>query len=163
MTFKGHCIFSLSTIIVAKKIGFSTNISNAEWDIVIIGALLSCVLPDIDHPKSIISKHFKIFSFITCGILNHRGFTHSILSFFLYIWLLNQVLPSELVSYRGFHDAMIIGYASHLIADILTTTGIPLLWPYRWRFSFPILNPNTPLKETLFCLLVLIYSIIGYY
>lgn len=35
---------------------------------------------------------------------------------------------------------MIVGYLSHLVADMLTTAGIPLLWPIRWRFCIPVLG-----------------------
>ena len=34
--------------------------------------------------------------------------------------------------------AMII-YFSHLLADMLTPAGVPLLW-LRWRFRLPLLN-----------------------
>ncbi|SPW32689.1 Inner membrane protein ydjM [Edwardsiella tarda] len=36
-------------------------------------------------------------------------------------------------------QAMIIGYLSHLLADMLTPAGVPLLWPIRWRFRLPLL------------------------
>ncbi|AKK19668.1 metal-dependent hydrolase [Candidatus Liberibacter africanus] len=160
MTFRGHCIFALASIILAKKINLSTSFEDAEWGIVIAGALLSCLLPDIDHPKSFISQRFKTFFFFPSFILNHRGFTHSILAVILYGWLIHYFFPLEKISYQGFQDSLIIGYVSHLVADILTPSGIPLLWPYQWRCRLPLLQSKSPTIEIFFCVLCLIYAII---
>jgi inner membrane protein len=32
----------------------------------------------------------------------------------------------------------VLGYLSHILADMLTPAGVPLLWPCRWRFRLPI-------------------------
>ncbi|MBL0849025.1 MAG: hypothetical protein EU981_02925 [Candidatus Liberibacter ctenarytainae] len=159
MTIQGHCIFALASIILAKRTGFSPALANTEWMIVILGCMLSCLIPDIDHPRSVISQRFKIISFWTTKIFKHRGYTHSLLSLFLYFQLLNQFLPLESTAYQGFRDSMIIGYASHLIADMLTPAGIPLFWPFSWRFCFPLLYSNSLLKEILVCVLFLIYAL----
>ena len=37
---------------------------------------------------------------------------------------------------------MVLGYLSHILADMLTPAGVPLLWPCRWRFRLPILVPQ---------------------
>ncbi|EMS35964.1 hypothetical protein G653_03947 [Candidatus Liberibacter americanus PW_SP] len=147
-------------IIIAKKFVFLPGLAEAEWGNVILGSMLSFSLPDIDHPKSFISRRFKISSFITSHILTHRGFTHSILSVVLFSLLINNCLKEASIINKGLHDSMIIGYISHLIADMFTKSGIQLFWPYRMRFSFPILSPNTPLKEGFFCVLILIFAII---
>jgi inner membrane protein len=36
----------------------------------------------------------------------------------------------------------VLGYLSHILADMLTPAGVPLLWPCRWRFRLPILAPR---------------------
>ncbi|MFT4325272.1 metal-dependent hydrolase [Candidatus Liberibacter solanacearum] len=158
MTFKGHCIFALASVILAKKVSFSPALAEGEWGIIALGALLSCLLPDIDHSQSFISRHLKIISFFTSYILKHRGFTHSILAVILYVECIHQFFPSTLIPYQDFQDAMIIGYVSHLVADILTPAGIPLLWPCPWRFCLPVLHPNSSVREILFCVLFLIYA-----
>lgn len=35
---------------------------------------------------------------------------------------------------------MLVGYLSHIMADMLTSAGVPLLWPCRWRFRLPLIN-----------------------
>jgi inner membrane protein len=51
---------------------------------------------------------------------------------------------------------MIIGYLSHILADMLTPAGVPLLWPCRWRFRLPLINSQkgNQLERTLCLLLV---------
>ena len=39
-------------------------------------------------------------------------------------------------------QGMVLGYLSHILADMLTPAGVPLLWPCRWRFRLPILVPR---------------------
>lgn len=39
-------------------------------------------------------------------------------------------------------QGMVLGYLSHIVADMLTPAGVPLLWPCRWRFRLPILAPR---------------------
>jgi inner membrane protein len=39
-------------------------------------------------------------------------------------------------------QGMVLGYLSHILADMLTPAGVPLLWPCRWRFRLPILAPQ---------------------
>ncbi|MEG8098837.1 metal-dependent hydrolase [Candidatus Liberibacter brunswickensis] len=164
MTFKGHCIFALASIIIAKKINFLTSLENAEWGIVVLGSLLSCHLPDIDHHKSFISRRINRFFIYPYRILKHRGFTHSIFAVILYGYLVYNTFPSEHETpYQGLQDSLIIGYISHLVADIITPAGIQLLWPYHRRFCFPLLKNKYPIVEILFCVLFLVYSIIGVY
>lgn len=39
-------------------------------------------------------------------------------------------------------QGMVLGYLSHILADMLTPAGVPLLWPCRWRFRLPITVPQ---------------------
>lgn len=39
-------------------------------------------------------------------------------------------------------QGMVLGYLSHILADMLTPAGVPLLWPCRWRFRLPIWFPK---------------------
>lgn len=66
--------------------------------------------------------------FIAVAFAPHRGLTHSLLMT-IYVWLVAHMAAPELAT------AITVGYASHLIADMLTVSGIPLLWPLPWKFS----------------------------
>ena len=159
MTAGGHFIFALASAIFAKKLELSPALAQGNWGHIIIGAILTCLLPDMDHPKSFLGQRLKWISIPIAKVFGHRGITHSFLaiagcSIFLSSDLLSRTIISVPVDF--FH-AMVVGYISHIVADMLTPAGIPLLWPYHRRFCMPILNPSSyPKWEKIFCLLVLL-------
>lgn len=140
MTSEGHLIFSVACSIFAKKAEIIPEITTGDWWHIIPAAILTSLLPDLDHPQSVLGQRLRWISIPMARIFGHRGFTHSLLAIvgialfesklLLRSW---QIPPDTLYS-------MIIGYFSHLLADMLTPSGVPLLWPCRWRFCLPILN-----------------------
>lgn len=96
------------------------------------GVTLGSLLPDIDHPKSYLGKRLYPLSFFIHKLFGHRGFTHSLLSTgFLglatsYWWDVNPL----------FFGGLILGYISHLLADMTTVSGVPLLYPNKKRYKF---------------------------
>ena len=41
------------------------------------------------------------------------------------------------------------GVALHLVGDMLTVEGVPLLWPFKWRQGVPLLGHTDSLREQL--------------
>lgn len=107
---------------LCKSLGLTNN-----WIELGLAALLA-VLPDIDHPNSLFGTVFRPISIKIFSKMGHRNITHSV--FFMTICL----TPLLFTSY------FLLGFAaigSHLVADSLTYTGVPLLWPYTLRnFTF---------------------------
>ena len=108
-------------------------------------AALGGVLPDIDHPQAWIGRRVPGVSHLIRMVFGHRGGTHSLLAVALCSWGLwslaaRQGLPaSPFGPYLGSAiTALLIGYLSHLAADGLTKSGIPLLWPLQKRFRSPL-------------------------
>ncbi|BAU56966.1 membrane-bound metal-dependent hydrolase YdjM [Halorhodospira halochloris] len=97
-------------------------------------AVLGSLAPDIDYPRSWIGRNLPFISRPLAKLVSHRGITHS--SFAL--------IAGGLLLYQwgyfaeGLLAAFLIGYLLHLLADWLTITGIPLLWPLRKRFKSPL-------------------------
>lgn len=124
-----------------------TGIFTSLWNVNIfadpyyLGAtVLVSLLPDIDTPKSLIGKPFYPLSKWLYRKYGHRTITHSILfalilTLITYIFQRLQVIPP--------HYALIIffAYFGHLLLDMLTTTGVPLLYPF-WRN--PCVIPGNP-------------------
>lgn len=53
-----------------------------------------------------------------------------------------------------------LGYLSHIVADMLTPAGVPLLWPCRWRFRLPLLRSQKGNQlERALCLALVGYAI----
>lgn len=48
--------------------------------------------------------------------------------------------------------ALMVGYGIHLLGDILTSGGVPLLWPLHHRVAWPILSHTGSGRETVFSL-----------
>lgn len=165
MTACGHLIFALSSAIFAKKIELSSTLAQGVWGHVVIGGILSSLIPDIDHPKSFLGQRLKWLSVPISKIFGHRGITHSLLAITAcYIFICSSLSPQTIIINvpADFIHAMIVGYISHIIADMLTPAGVPLLWPYRRRFSIPILGSNKYFlrREQIFCLFMLACALI---
>lgn len=95
-------------------------------------AALGSLLPDIDHPRAMLGRRLPGVSHIIRAVAGHRGFTHSAFAVVLLVLGLNALSPAN------WHLALVLGMASHLMADMLTPGGIPLLWPVKMRIRSPL-------------------------
>lgn len=114
--------------------------------VVAFGAnMIGGLLPDIDNASSDIWDKVRggsVLAFIIKPIIGgHRMISHSILGMAIAGFLLKQLLvligTVILVDMNIIWWSIMIGYISHLIADSLTTEGVPWLLPIRIRFGFP--------------------------
>lgn len=160
MTSEGHFFFALASTILVKKMVIFSTLENSDWWHVITGSVITCLLPDIDHPQSLLGQRLRWLSLPITRIFGHRGFTHSLLAIitliilFVFEPLLNAVIPLDVM------HGMIIGYLSHIIADMLTPAGVPLFWPCNWRFRLPIIHPSkSNQSERIICIVILIIAI----
>lgn len=62
------------------------------------------------------------------AFIPHRSFTHSILSLMIITWITYMAEPEYAL-------AMAAGYISHLLADMVTVMGVPLLWPWKKKIG----------------------------
>lgn len=92
-------------------------------------AALGSLLPDIDHPQSWAGRKVPFISIPLSFLLGHRGITHSALAALACAMLLTFMGTGWLAA------PVVVGYLSHLLADGLTPSGVPLLWPNKRRFS----------------------------
>lgn len=155
MTAEGHLLFSVASLVMAHKLELTPELAQGDWLHMVPGALLGALLPDIDHPSSIPGRLLRILSLPISKLCEHRGFTHSLVAWLLltitcYQWLEMQwPIPSDLL------QAFLLGYISHLIADMLTPSGVPFLWPLPMRFCFPILRGKSNKRAERFIAIVL--------
>ncbi|WP_449240566.1 metal-dependent hydrolase [Desulfoscipio gibsoniae] len=129
---------------------------------------LAALLPDIDSPKSYLGSKVPIAPSAIKMTLGHRGPLHSLAAavalYILFQWYLPQVLPA-LIPYVN--HWIFWGYTSHLLLDMLTPEGVPLLWPVRGRLAVPLAHTGSimerflvfPILSLLF--LCLLYKKIG--
>lgn len=162
MTGKTHLAVGLTSGL--GLIYLSENVSWLEVGLTLVLSGFAALLPDLDTEGSMInnflfskiSKQARTFVLAVVGLLlilaqffiqqipfwvsligiffiavsfaPHRGLTHSLLMT-VYVWWVADTAAPELAT------AVVVGYASHLIADMLTVSGIPLLWPLPWKVS----------------------------
>lgn len=168
MTGKTHIgIGVISTVILSQYINYNLSLGT------LIIASIAAMLPDIDHPKSIINKYilpmknkeFKIAIYVTfglflialnyfyfnnpylmvCGIFlvligasaHREGITHSIAGLLCFV----SVFGFLAITYN-FKNLIIpcaIGYGTHLVGDMFTNRGVPLLYPFKKKkFKMPL-------------------------
>ena len=124
--------------------------SLAQKCIYYVLVLFGALLPDIDHPGSILGRRCGPISRVLHHWCGHRSITHSIsgilllLGFCIGMGSLAMALvgsqgiifsaSSRVILYLALYS-LLFGYALHLLADSLTKEGIPLLWPHKKRYG----------------------------
>ena len=133
-------------------------------------SLLGSLLPDIDHPQSKISKKNPILAALVNLILvigktitqlilllcfwmskkrkeqilrgfEHRGIFHTLLIAVL-LYLCLALLPSYWG--RAIQIGLVSGYISHLLMDMLTVSGVRILYPIITKsFHWPFIRLHT--------------------
>lgn len=110
--------------------------SPAQLAIVAVSSLLS----DIDRQNSLLGRFIPVLPSILERTLGKRTLTHSITFGFCLWWLLLSV-------HSSWQWPFLIGYASHLLLDVITGR-ITLLWPIPWKFGIPLFGIPPVFVET---------------
>jgi inner membrane protein len=107
-------------------------------------AMAGALMPDVDHPKSWVGRRIAPISTIIAKLLGHRGITHSLVAVAACAWLLHMegLAPS-------FVAPIIVGYLSHLGADLLTAGGLRLAWPFKGSWGLPLCHTGSAFEPVL--------------
>lgn len=124
-----HVVLGASAWILAERAGIVPPLGAEGAAAASLGALL----PDIDHPSSWIGRRLWPVSRPLSMVLGHRGLTHSLLAVIGGLAVLALMEPARGLARLA--EPLALGYLSHLAADALTPSGVPLLWPWRQRFG----------------------------
>ena len=129
-------------LLTAAALGFDP----LEASMTVSAALVAgALLPDLDHChgagalRKPLPRSLRGLSRLPALLFRHRGPLHSLLVLPVLLFaagLLNcPPLPAPAWAWMG------VGCISHLLADALTITGVPLLWPLtRHRFKLPLVR-----------------------
>lgn len=104
---------------------------------------VASLLPDIDHPGSKAGSKIPIIPTVTRIAFGHRGMLHSLLA------AVAVGLGGALVGGHALGMAVFAGYLAHLVGDMLTPSGVPLLWPLPLRLRVPLLVQTGGIIERL--------------
>lgn len=110
---------------MASGLGVATYLHARPLESLVLAGLAgaAALLPDIDHPKSDIRQKLGLLGTFTFGWMSHRGITHTWFLWALLSALALLFLPAPIAL------ALIAGYASHLVLDMMTVSGLPVFWP----------------------------------
>lgn len=146
--FRTHFAFGLLVGLLSLSF-FNQIFIGPKWLFVLLVAIASS-FPDIDHPKSKISKLLFPISWVISWVASHRGIFHSIFPVIGLYFLFDYFG----LSFVGI--AIAVGYLSHLVGDALTYNGIDFLYPIsRFKISGPI-STGGLLEAVIFVVIVIL-------
>ena len=137
MTFRTHLAIG-----ALGAMGFVSVIDLSKADMMLATGLilLGSVLPDIDEPRSFISRKFPLISRLTAIFFEHRGPTH-----FLFIPVL--LFMAWAIFGQIAWGALGFGMIMHHAGDMLTPSGIQgYFYPFKKRFVARILPKKIAVK-----------------
>jgi inner membrane protein len=122
---------------------FGINVLASPWTIA--AAIVSSLLPDIDHTRSTIGKAvYPIAKWINRKF-GHRTLTHGfpfMASLIFIIGLAEKTFSGSLTITK----VVSLGYFSHLLLDMFTLQGVPLLYPFNRAPFVMIGNPEMRIR-----------------
>lgn len=149
MTYKTHLstglLFSAIVFLLILKI----QLAPALFVTLIITTILGASTPDLDTPTG------KVWHKIPAGgilgriihpvfIGGHRHLSHSLLGLGIFTFLFKlliifstKYLPIVPVTDKWMLITFVLGYSSHLIADMFTEIGVPIFFPLKYHFGIP--------------------------
>lgn len=168
-----HRVGGICTGIICAEMLTNLDFSTKETTIqnlVIIGmATIGSLFPDIDTKTSIISKEMRITSFFIRLFTKHRGLMHRMCTYLICtpifaaigyglsaLW--NMYFTSSIVGLVAIGIfAFLCGVLCHLVFDMLTTEGTPILYPIiKNKISIAKLSGNNSRHRKLVTLLCII-------
>lgn len=166
MKYQSHVVIAISSIAVFHPWtdGLLTGIS------CFLLGILGGLFPDVDHPYSFFGSKIPVIPTILYKFDGHRGVTHSIFGMLVgaifgvilvkslvpMVMLLNMQLSMSPIKNELFVElaqnklvmlSLGIGYASHLLCDLITNKGIPVLWPLRDRYVIKVTTTGSALER----------------
>lgn len=148
MTGRTHDLAAFTALVYITLLQ-PTHHTTLATDIVAISAnQIGGLMPDIDQPTAhlwhSIPAGSLIGRFVTPFLGGHRFISHSIAGVIIFGIISNYALTAIgkilLVDIRIVWWTFMIGYTSHLLMDIFTKEGIPLLFPLAVKFGIPPLK-----------------------
>ncbi|OGD78236.1 hypothetical protein A2368_02840 [Candidatus Collierbacteria bacterium RIFOXYB1_FULL_49_13] len=145
MTGRTHDLAAFATLAAVFVASPLREMSIATAVTAVFANMIGGLLPDIDQEGSDFWDKIRggdILDEVVTPILGgHRNLSHSLLGLGVFYWLSWQLLGYIsrflIVDQQIVFIAFIIGLASHIIADMLTREGVPLLYPWKKKFGIP--------------------------
>ena len=153
MTHKTHLVGGVVLASVIHQHFFT--MTEVQFACYYASALVGSLLPDIDHPKSLISQKVALLHY-PFRKLGHRKATHSLLAVIISMGLMYLLFGTNYIGW-----GLGIGYSSHLLLDMLNPRGVPLLYPFiKYKYKLGNIHTGEKGEEIVYFLLVVSLLII---
>lgn len=171
LPFNSNCIILFCSIIgslladldhpkafINQKLG----IKNAKSKIIFYSLLGVFFVTSFYYYKLYFLIYFSVLCFLI-GVSKHRAFTHSILAIVFYS--LGLYYFSIYFDCKYIFTSFVLGYISHILADMLTKQGVELFYPLHQNIRFPITTTtkNNSLTENCIHVLAGLYIIFAFF
>ncbi|HYD35619.1 MAG TPA: metal-dependent hydrolase [Vitreimonas sp.] len=146
MTGKTHDLAAFTSLVLVIIALPALPVMSFPTAVVAFGAnFVGGLFPDIDQPTSDFWDNFRLGPYVAkviCPALGgHRHISHSLLGLILIgvfsDFILYQLSSIILIDMNIVWWSFMIGVASHIVTDLPTKAGVPLLWPFKWKFGIP--------------------------
>jgi|SRR3989344_2747784 len=147
MTARTHDLFAATAGLVAIVYGQVPEMTLGTAVVAASSLFLGGMAPDLDEPGAQFWQRMPAGAGTILGKIvapvfgSHRFVTHSLVGLALLGWVVRKVLEWSngwlVISIEVVWWAFMLGAVSHLVADMLTKEGVPLLWPLPWKFGIP--------------------------
>lgn len=145
MTARTHDLIAFAALLTMAATFPLEKLNVATLVASLVGNTVGALIPDMDQATNRLWDMLPGGSILGRGLkklmLSHRTISHSLLGIFIFDKFLEAVLPMILnpafINVQLVIRSVMIGFVSHLAADLLTKEGIPLLFPIKFNFGFP--------------------------
>lgn len=105
---------------------------------VALPASLAALLPDIDHPQSLVGRVFPFASKYLLRKYGHRTITHSLIA----VMTVALVLSPTLFFSGAVYGALVLSFSSHIFIDLFNMSGVKLLSPFSQKEYISFRTPE---------------------
>lgn len=86
------------------------------------------------------------------NMIRHRGITHSLLGLLIFAILMRNIIPPYWIF-------AVAGYGSHILLDMLTVSGVMLLYPVKTTARIPLVRTGSVLERFVILPIIIIAMI----
>lgn len=147
-----HIIIGISAGVAYLPAVTQGELMPGQFGFIMVGLVIGSLLPDIDHPHSLISQQLPIVGRVISALTRHRGLFHSILGVLVMAGLSAwwSVGIAQGLTSLGIQNApeathhiglgLMIGYILHILADMITVRGVRLFYPLKFTVRIPLFS-----------------------
>ena len=127
----------MSGVVTGSLVATATHLPPVQAVPFIAIASVCALLPDMDHPDAMLPRMLwwpgRALAAIISAVFGHRTITHSLLGV--------SLLAAGLAFIPGLPGwafwAVLLGCGTHILGDMITVSGVPVLWPHKadWRLG----------------------------